>query len=94
MKFWNDVGDPRRLYRRFAIVSIKFYAGDIRTQICDWVVTSLKIGPQFFWTQKFATAFCCRGLSLPCGKVWLSSVGWTACAKPGNKEIAEISEGG
>ena len=78
MTFWNDVGTLRSFQRGLPIVSSKFHAGDIRTQNCHWVHRFST--PNFCWVEnpKHFRAVCYRRLALPCGKVLLSSVVWSA----------------
>ena len=102
---WNlFIGDPSLFPTPFPDCQYKFLDGDAGPQSCHWVAKSSKIGPQYLGPKflrgkrpkKFLRqAGCCRGLSLtlPCGKVWLSSVDWIACAKPGNEEKHKIFEG-
>jgi len=62
---------------------------------------SSKIDPRFFslqffvgWrTQKFVMAVCYRGLPLPCGKVWLSSITALHVQTLAMKKNAEFLEG-
>jgi len=67
----------------------EFHARDIRTQNCHQVVKSWKTGPVFGpqFLRRVGPKNLLRQLvtmvyPLLCGKVWWSSVGSTACAKP------------
>ena len=85
--------------RRFPIVSIKvtrWRYSYSKLPLSYEVVENRSTG---FWTTILCAAedpktfFSCRGLLLPCGKVWSSSELWIACAKPGNEEKRIIFAG-
>jgi len=100
MKFWDNVGNSSRFLTPFPDclyqVSCRRYW---LIHNCRWVAKSSKIGPQFWTTilcergPKNCYSICYRVYLLPCGKAWLSSVGWTSSARPGNEEKCRIFGG-